>query len=659
MKHFTLFNIAILLFSIARGQEDPGQIPELLEYYIENNLEAEENEPDYELLIADLENFRENPLNLNTAKAADLERFWFLTDFQIQSLIEYRNSIGQIRSVYELNYVYGFNEKTVNHLKPFVVTDQNTISGPTDKSINESHHELLMRVGYRNNKESSYKGGPFQLYCRFKGNDKDKIVYGILAEKDAGEEFLGATNNTGFDFYSGFLQINTPLPIRSIYLGDYRVRAGQGLLIWNGYSSGNPSVVSSMIKKGQGINGNASKDEYNFLRGGATEIYFRNFKLTVFASAKYIDGRLDSVNGTYGLTSINTSGYHRTHNELLNKNSSSEKIVGSTFSYKSNLVTAGINWLNTVYEHPVLPSDEPWKLQNFKGKHCSGISVDYKFLLQQFQLYGEVAQSNNSIAMLSGINFLVSTKFTGNIFYRYYPANYFTPYSGAMGTNSSPTNEQGVFLGFNWQSPWYLTVSASSDIFGFPWLSYYSDKPLHGKENMFQLNYSPGKNMEIGVRYRIVSKDKNQSLENLSIQPVSEFVKKNVRMQGWFKLNEKTEFTSRFEWCRSGYSGLSSNNGYLAFADFGYKYQNATMLSFRYTFYSISDFNSRIYTYEDDVLYSFSVPAFSGNGQKMYLMLKHQFYTNIFLWLRYELTCDFSDEAPDKHGFKGQIILKF
>src|SRR5690606_9304231 len=58
----------------------------------------------------------------------------------------------------------------------------------------------------------------------------------------------------------------------------------------------------------------------------------------------------------------------------------------------------------------------------------------------------------------------------------------------------------------------------------------------------------------------------------------------------------------------------------------------------RFAIFDTQGFNSRIYTYENDVLYSFSAPGFQNRGIRFYLNGKFRIRKNIDLWLRCALT---------------------
>ena len=54
--------------------------------------------------------------------------------------------------------------------------------------------------------------------------------------------------------------------------------------------------------------------------------------------------------------------------------------------------------------------------------------------------------------------------------------------------------------------------------------------------------------------------------------------------------------------------------------------------------FDTDDFNTRQYAYENDVLYSFSIPFFSGSGMRNYIVSRINLTKNIGLWLKYSRT---------------------
>jgi hypothetical protein len=69
-------------------------------------------------------NFLQNePLNLNMATKDQLQLFYFLTELQIENFIRYRNLLGNLISIYELQSVPGWDIQTIYKIRPFVTVE--------------------------------------------------------------------------------------------------------------------------------------------------------------------------------------------------------------------------------------------------------------------------------------------------------------------------------------------------------------------------------------------------------------------------------------------------------------------------------------------------------------------------------------------------------
>ena len=79
---------------------------------------------------------------------------------------------------------------------------------------------------------SKYPGSPEKLMIRYRYTYKNLLQFGLLGEKDAGEQFLKGAQRMGFDFYTFFLFARKIGIIESLALGDFSVNLGQGLIHW-------------------------------------------------------------------------------------------------------------------------------------------------------------------------------------------------------------------------------------------------------------------------------------------------------------------------------------------------------------------------------------------------------------------------------------------
>lgn len=123
IKSYLLFISVVLISHYSFAQE----MQPALEDLIENIASSSDNEIDYTSLYDDLNYFLNNPLNINTAKRADLEKLQILNDFQINSLLDYRKQNGKMLSVYELQLVFGFTLDDIYKLLPFITIEDTPI----------------------------------------------------------------------------------------------------------------------------------------------------------------------------------------------------------------------------------------------------------------------------------------------------------------------------------------------------------------------------------------------------------------------------------------------------------------------------------------------------------------------------------------------------
>ena len=81
--------------------------------------------------------------------------------------------------------------------------------------------------------------------------------------------------------------------------------------------------------------------------------------------------------------------------------------------------------------------------------------------------------------------------------------------------------------------------------------------------------------------------------------------------------------------------GELESNGFLAFFDVFYKPMlKPFSANIRLQYFETDNFDSRIYAYESDVLYGFSIPAFFNKGYKYYFNVNYDVSKKLSVWLR-------------------------
>jgi hypothetical protein len=61
-------------------------------------------------------------------------------------------------------------------------------------------------------------------------------------------------------------------------------------------------------------------------------------------------------------------------------------------------------------------------------------------------------------------------------------------------------------------------------------------------------------------------------------------------------------------------------------------------VNFRYAIFSSDSYDSRLYAYENDVLYAYSIPSFYYSGSRFYVNARIKLKKGFDLWARYAVT---------------------
>ena len=106
-----------------------------------------------------------------------------------------------------------------------------------------------------------------------------------------------------------------------------------------------------------------------------------------------------------------------------------------------------------------------------------------------------------------------------------------------------------------------------------------------------------------------------------------------------YKINPAIALRNRIELLWYDNNGINKENGFLTFFDFIFKPMLKPVSGvLRLQYFETDGYNSRIYAYENDVLYSYSIPAFSDKGFRYYLTMNYDLNKKVSFWLRWAQT---------------------
>jgi hypothetical protein len=269
-----------------------------------------------------LEELQKNPININSADLTILQKIPELDINYAQLIIQHREKYGHFFSTNELFTIKGLPIYVINNIKPFI-----TVSDPIKQFIDTrlANNSIFnfAKIFFRSRISLNLKDKDNLLYNNYPGSKlklynkltllNDQGEAGILTEKDPGEKSY-------YDFISFHLFLKKIGPIEKAVLGDYVFEFGQGLILWGPFGFSKTTDAVFPIKSRENIiRPYNSTDENRFFRGIAISTKFNEFLFSFFYSSHKLDASTDSISG--GITSLITSGYHRTSSELSNHNS--------------------------------------------------------------------------------------------------------------------------------------------------------------------------------------------------------------------------------------------------------------------------------------------------------------------------------------------------
>ena len=625
---FCLLLISGSVFSQIRENPKEKQIEELIESIAESDESDIENSAALDQMIRN----SENQANINIASADELEKLGILDFRQVQNLIRYRSQYGSIVSIYELAAIDGFTPDVITSLAPFIRFDVPSDSvGNLRKGV---YQRILSRIktsfpeakGYRSVSESrgaAYPGAPVSVYTRYNLEIPGKLEFGFIADKDPGEEFFRGSNKSGFDHYSGFISLKSNGFLRQLTIGDFLMRFGQGLNFGTGSGLGKSGNVLGIVKPGQGVKPYASTDENLFFRGVSATVAGGPFRMMLFYSNKNRDANIDSdpVTDDPCFTSLQTSGYHRTASEIDDERSVNEQILGGYGELRFRKFRVGALFAHQQFNLPMVTGNSAYKAKSFSGRENLNLGLDYQVALHNIQFFGEAGMSKSrKPAFVQGMVWRAHPQMSLALFYRHFDAGFHTFYGSSLSESSGNRNESGLYTSLLAYPFPKIKISGYADFYRFPFLTYSTSSPESGKDYMVQIDFSWTKRLLIYGKAKYESKPQKMSVASGIPGDFDESTTR-IRLHVEYLLSEKFTLRSRFEY--SGYSFYSTNEkGFLLFQDILYTPFRKLNLWFRYACFNTDGYNSRIYTYENDLLYSFSIPEFHGNGNRIYLNLK-------------------------------------
>lgn len=616
-------HICILLFLLHNiyiyAQQDSLSDRESLNIRMEELLESLETEElnITEDLLEQLdewemeENKRPNINSLSYEMAIQKLHF---NDYQYYQLQKYIEEFGALASIYELEVIDGFTADDIRWLSKFVrVVYPSAEDHLFENFFKKSKSTLLIRfqqiierqAGYDTSRSNHYAGSPAHACFKYTFNVQNRIVLKISGEKDPGEQFFRGDQRYGFDFYSGSLLFQRFGIVKSAVAGDYRLNFGQGLALGSSLLSGKGGGPDDLRRFSSGIRAIAPTNEGTFLRGGAVTLGETRYSATAFYGRQF---------GTL------------------------KQAMGINFDYQHALFKVGIRVIGISTADTTL-QDTKTIFRSYILPTTFNAAVDHQFLFKRVILFGETAiDSKGHFGTIQSLLAPLSPTSKLALIIRHYSKAYQSPLGSPFRASSDGIAESGCYLTSSHILSRKFEMQLYGDYYQLRDPSYRTDAPIVGMDFGVSGLFTLSRNSKITLRYTFRDKPENDETLNPT-RPLRDHLRHKYRLQFYYhpmsQITSKTEINGVINTYSSGRQRFS---GFLIFQDLALQFSRPDIaIHLRAAYFNTDRYDERIYAYEDDIYYAFTIGTYYYTGIRGYIVLRWH-YRWISIWLRVSQT---------------------
>ena len=566
------------------------------------NAASEFSETDYEQLQTDLYALHDAPIDLNHTSDEELARLYFLSPRQIDDILAYADR-HPFESLYELQLIHSLADYDIRNLLPFVQIADNREAENTNNKMYarevfaHAKHELVVRLDARN--IESFEGSdPMYVQGRYRFDFQRRVTFGAQLRRPAGGEAKDLQ-------YGAYLQLRDIGHLHSLVAGNFQASFGQGLVFAPAFHSGKSSYVASAGQTREGLRYYSSVDGAALHGIGAT-CRWNWGKAT----------RLD-VSALYSMSRANDSTWRH--------------VLGANLTLRHKRLEVQLTAAEKLWSDSIRPyNNAAYNQHYFRGYNQAVIGASFRYNHGWFDLFGEVATAQNEkwgFGTIIGSRFYPTDGVSLVALYRYYSPYFDNALGYAFSETSRLGDENGGYLGFEITRLRKWRFSGYADVFYFSGVKYgIPQAGTIGYDVLGEAKYSVISNQHsaIGASLRLRARKKGTT-STYSARAQFDWSK------GEWSLRTTADYNQ---------SPITNNQSPLPYGvslaqDVAYSFSRVPLaLRLRAQFFDARNWDNRIYLYEHDVLYAFSIPASYGLGGRAYLCLKWQAHPHIALYCR-------------------------
>lgn len=494
------------------------------------------------MMLIDEQRSSPNSINLCSSSWEELVETGLLTNLQASAWVAFRKFYGCPIAWYELQAVDGFDTALIRTLQKWTTLESNSTFHSLRYSLQHGRASLMLRSTRSLTAQRGYEAG-------------GGLNSGLSAYRGGSQEHLWQLRHTGYRHrmvlslpkargaygmgdLGGGISINSD-PGRpkttQIALGDFHLRLGLGLS-WNTSMSGAlSSGIMGLRWMGQTIRVASGTASGVNLRGiGLMKSLGSNTQVLAWSALQRPNAQI--VSGADSLqtliSSLPSGGMTRTQSEWLGRSSATFQAFGISATHQYKYIKFMIYSSLYKYNMAFAPKNLPWPAAIVPPQRNGLSGLSYQFSGKRFEWNGEWSHSPaNGISSLQQLILTPHTRWQTAWIGRLYSGGYAPPFSGVLGRQSSPVNEQGFTWMIQWMGKGRSRLLGFADSYRHPLPRFGTPLPAEGIRMQLQGDWWPNKEHLIHAR---LDHSKEWSGRNLGFfLPSASFDEQKSWSLGW------------------------------------------------------------------------------------------------------------------------------
>ncbi len=642
----------ILLTIPLSGETQTNDNDRWIQYILERFAE-ELDEDEVENIILRLSAIHQNPFKIEIVTREQLFELPFLDAFAIDQIITWRDqfpdsldfnhlktrvSIDEIQMVLLTDFVVFQGESSLPvSRKAKLYTFDNRGSG---RKILFTDNRLFVVSpeprGYQG-PNPYYVGNSMRYQERIQLRD-DPLTMHFARSKQAGEVMKYPSVSGFHTFHARYRRTANTYPKNSLVpddflIGDYQAQFGQGLLLSRSSMSTGTRTLQRFGGSRSTFTPYQSASSGRFQRGAAARFRWKHNQLTLLYSNRSLSAAGDNIGNYYmpgwTVTRRTTAEEDRYKNLRLQ---SVGVFTLSQMQFRQSYIVLGGGFFHHSFDAAIIKRNGLHNRYDFQEKHLNQWTTTLSFRQQGLAYDAELASSlGHGSALIHGLQYSQRRVAIG-VLHRSYDPDFHSLFGNAPGAWSGTSNESGTGAWLSIRPKTGQRIRIYADRFSSKEQRFSTLGPVSGYEYGMRLEQRISPSFWFYGEYNSKTAEISEEVAdiyNRKRKVRSDRTSDTYKYSFRFEVSPALSFTSRIEYRRS--IPITSNTdesnrpnemhkgfGLSQFVRYRMKY-----LEFyaQHTIFETDLYETRIYTYEYDMIQSVRIPSFAGSGERSYLMI--------------------------------------